>query len=241
MTTRAEMTMLSYGITDDLAMSLNISELHKRMEMYSKPMMGPVSTIVTKNNGVSDLDLTLRYNLWRNNYYSKFFSLLGGATLPTADFDTEYINSSGLQLGTGDFTGTAGIMYTQRLADIWFHSMLSYTHMLENSDEYKFGDETRYGVALHYTPNFDLMLGLELNGVDYKKNELNGVDVANSGGFRSYGTGVLNWRFLAVWGGNFNLRLASGLPIYEDMDGVQMGGGYFVNGTLNFQRRFIGL
>lgn len=237
MTTQGEMAMLTYGVTDDLAMALKLSTLQKRMEMYKKKGT-VISTTVEKNSGISDLDLTLRYNLWRNNYYSKFFSLLGGVTLPTGDFDTTYLTKSGLQLGTGDFTGTAGIMYSQRFADFWFHSMLSYTHKLENSDNYKFGDETRFGAALHYTPNFDLMFGLEINGTEYEENEFNGLYEPDSGGFRSYGTGVINWRFLTVWGGNLNLRLAAGLPIYEDMDGIQLGGGYFTNATLSFKRRF---
>jgi len=227
--------MLSYGITDNLAMNLKISQLHKRMEMYT----GKGRTVsVSRNSGPSDLDLTLRYNLWRNAYYSKFFTVLGGVTFPTGEFETAYIARSGLQTGTGDFTGTAGLVYSQRMADFWFHSMLTYTHKLENSDAYRFGDETRFGVALHYTPNYDFMVGVELNGTDYARNEFKDLDVADSGGFRSYATGVLSWRFLTVLGGNFNLRLASGLPVYEDMNGLQMGGGYFYSGVLSFKRRF---
>jgi hypothetical protein len=57
---------------------------------------------------------------------------------------------------------------------------------------------------------------------------------------------VISWRFLTALGGNFNLRFAGGVPIYEDMDHfttmgmekVQLGGGYFVNATISFKRRF---
>jgi len=234
MRARSEMAMVSYGITDNLAMNLKIGQIHKRMEMYTKKGAG---VSVSENSGFSDLDLTMRYNLWRNSYYSKFFTILGGITVPTGEFETAYIARSGLQTGTGDFTGTAGVVYSQRAADFWFHTMLTYTHKLENNDNYRFGDETRIGAALHYTPNYNLMVGIELNGTNYAGNEYNGIDVGDSGGFRSYATGVINWRFLTIFGGNLNLRLASGLPIYENMDGLQMGGGYYYNGVLSFKRR----
>ncbi len=242
MESSAEMLMASFGLTDDLALAVKVGNVHKTMEMYG--MMNVVSE--TKNNGISDIDISLRYGLWKNNMYSKFFSLLGGVTLPTGDFEAEYIDMSGLQIGTGDFTGTAGALFSQRINNFWFHYQLSYTYKLENSDDYKFGDVVKFGTAAHYTPNYDLMLGLELDGTEYAKNEKNGTKVENSGGFRSYVTAVGNYRFLTALGGNFNLKLSGSLPIYEDMnhytsmgvEKVQLGGGYIASGMLSFKRRF---
>jgi len=245
MVTSGEMYMFSYGIRDNLAMGVSIKDLHKKMEMYT---MSGSNVTTTRNNGFGDLDINLRYNLWKDVYYSKFFSIALSTTLPTGNFEIEYKDQPGLQIGNGSFTGTAGLLYSQRLNDFWFHTMLTYTHKLENDDNYRFGDETNFGAALHYTPDYNLMFGLEINGTDYAKNEYNDVKIDNTGGFRSFATGVGNWRFLTALGGNFNLRLAVSVPIYEDMnhytttgmmamEKTQMGGSYGGSALLSFKRR----
>ncbi len=243
MKTRAEMYMLSYGINNKLALGVSIKDLHKKMDMY---LASGSKVSTTRNNGLSDLNINLRYNIWKDVYYSKFFTVLLGTTLPTGNFKIEYESSPGLQTGSGSLSGTAGLLYSQRLNDFWFHTMLTYTHKLENSDNYKFGDETNFGAALHYTPDYNLMIGLEINGTDYAKNEYNGQKLDNTGGFRSYATGVGSWRFLTALGGNFNLRLSISLPLYEDMnhytamglEKAQLGGGYTGSALLSFKRRF---
>lgn len=243
MESSGEMFMLQYAFSDALALNLGISYLEKKMEMFASSG-NRVDTF--KNSGVGDIDLSARYNLWKNTYYSKFFSLLAGATIPTADFDTEFIDKSGMQLGTGNFSGTAGLLFSNRIKEFWFHYMVGYTANLENSDDYKFGDVTRFGAAVHYTPNYDLMLGIEVDGAEYGKNEYQETKKDNTGGFRSYLSGVVSWRFLTALGGNFNLKVSGGIPLYEDMnhyktgasENAQLGGGYIFNTMLTFKRRF---
>ncbi len=244
MTTDATMFMASYGLTDTMTLDVQASYLEKRMEMYT---MGGRNTVTTENNGLSDIFASYRYNVFKSVYYNHFVTLLAETSLPTGDFDREYLAQPGLQTGTGDFTFGGGLLYTYRYDDFWFHTMLGYTHKLENSDDFKFGDETRFGVALHYTPTYDFMFGVETDAVHYDRNEINGTDVGNSGGTRSMLTGVASWRFLTALGGNFNLRLTAGVPIYEDLnhttvmggrEAVQMGGGWFGSISLNFSRRF---
>lgn len=237
MSSRGEMLMMNYGLADDLTLSAAVSYLEKEMQMYT------MSGVQTKNNsGISDMNLTLRYNLWRDTYFSKFFTVMAETTLPTGEFTTEWTNMPGLQLGTGDFSFTGGLLYTQRYRNIWLHGLASYTRKLENGDNYKFGDESRAGLALHYTPNYDLMFGLELDGLHQAENENNGVSVVNTGGERSNLSGVVDWRFLTALGGNFSLRMTAGLPVYEDLNyqgnTVALGGGYFVNCSISFKRRF---
>lgn len=243
MTSSATMLMANYGITDNLALGVNLAYLDKEMEMYQ---MGGKKIISKDNRGISDTNVSLRYNFFKSVYYNHFATVLAESTIPTGDFDTEYLKQPGLQTGTGDFTFTGGLLYTYRYKKAWLHTMASYKHKLENSDNFKFGDEGRLGLALHYTPNYDLMFGLETDAIHYDNNELNGVDVGNSGGWRSKIAGVASWRFLTAMGGNFNLRMMVGLPLYEDlnytsmmgMESVQLGGGWFGSLSLSFKRRY---
>ncbi len=243
METTGAMLMLNYGITDYLALGIKTSYLDKEMEMYT---MGGKQTKTTDNSGLGDIQFSFRYNFYKNTGYSHFATALAEFSVPTGDFDDDYISQPGLQLGTGDLTFGGGLLYTYRYEDFWLHSMARYTHKLENSDKFKFGDESRFGIALHYTPNYDLMFGIETDVVHYDENENMGVEVGNSGGWRSYITGVASWRFLTALGGNFNLRLMGGLPIYEDLndtikmgqEAVQMGGGWFCSLAISFNRRY---
>ena len=243
MTSDAEMLMISYSITDDLSIGISDSYYDKEMETYRA---GGTVTETTKNSGFGDVDMTFRYNLWKNAYYSKFFSLLIGTTLPTGDFKKELISMPGMQIGNGAFTFTGGLLFSHRYKNLWFHYMASYTSMLENRDDYKFGDTTRFGAAMHYTPNYDLMAGLEIDGAYATKDKYLGVDADNTGGFRSTLSAVTEWKFLTAFGGTFSMRASGGIPIYEDLNHYSMGqkemtklgGGYFATGMINFSKRF---
>jgi nitrous oxide reductase accessory protein NosL len=243
MTSDAEMLMINYSIRDNISLGIGEAYFRKQMETYT--MMGN-DTETTRNRGFGDVDLTLRYGLWRNAYYSKFFSFLLGTTLPTGNFKEEFVNMSGLQTGIGAFTFTGGMLFSHRYRNFWFHYMASYTVALENGDDYKFGNTTRFGAAVHYTPNYDLMAGLEIDASDSAKNEYQGIKVDNTGGFRSNITAIAQWRFLTALGGNFSVRAWGGIPIYENlnhfkmgmMEKAKLGGGYYAAGTINFSKRF---
>ncbi len=242
MASRGEMLMLNYGLTDHMTLSLNGAYLEKEMEML---WMGGAVTRKRRQSGLADTEVTLRYNLWKDSYYRNFFSLLGGVTVPTGDFDRAFLSMPGLQLGTDAFGFTGGLLYSHRQGHLWFHVLTSYTAKLENDDDYRFGDAARIGAALHYTPSYNWMVGLEVDAVDQGKNELNGSKIGNTGGFRSALTAIAEWRLLTAMGGNFNLRLSGGIPLYEDlnhdrmgnMERVQLGGGHFASVMVNFKRR----
>lgn len=229
------MLMGNYGITDRLSVTAKISDLDKIMT--SAMRMGGTEK-VTKHKGITDLDLKLGYNLWRDDYYSKFISVMGNMTLPTGDFDTAFRMMPGLQLGTGSVNLGAGLLGSLRFGDFWLHGELSHLVNRENGDDYDFGDVTKLGAALHYTPNYDLMLGVELDATETGKNENFGVTVQNSGGRSILLTGVASWRFLSALGGNFSLNGSYGLPLYEDVNLYGVGTDYVATAMLNFKHRF---
>lgn len=229
------MLMANYGITDQLSVTAKISDLDKIM---TSTMRTSSVERVTKHKGVTDLELKAIYNLWRDDYYSKFVSLMGNVTLPTGDFDTTYRTMPGLQLGTGSVNLGGGLLGSVRFGDFWLHGEVSYLANQENGDDYEFGDVTKLGAALHYTPNYDLMLGLELDATETGKNENFGVKVQNSGGRAIMLTGVASWRFLSAFGGNFSLNGSYGLPLYEDVNLYGLGTDYAATAMLNFKHRF---
>jgi len=229
------MLMANYGITDRLAVTAKIADLDKTMT--SQMRMGGVER-ETEHDGITDLELKLGYNLWRDDYYSKFITLMGNLNLPTGDFDTTLIKMPGLQLGTGSINAGAGVLGSLRFGDFWVHGELSHLVMPENGDDYDFGDTSKIGAAVHYTPNYDLMLGLELDATDTDQNEYLGVEVPNSGGRAVNLTAVASWRFLSALGGNFSLNGSYGLPLYEDVNLYGLGADYAATVMLNFKQRF---
>lgn len=233
------MVMANYGITDRLAVSAKIADLDKTMTSIK---LSDNTEKVTENSGITDLDLKLRYNLWRDNYYSKFVTLMANTTLPTGDFDTDFandkVNMPGLQMGTGSINLGAGVLGSIRCGDFWVHGELSHLVNRENGDDYDFGDVTKLGAALHYTPTYDLMLGLELDATDTGKNEFKGKTMENSGGRAVSLTAVASWRFLSALGGNFTLNGSYGVPLYQDVNWYGLESDHAATAMLNFSHRF---
>ncbi|MDD5757910.1 MAG: nitrous oxide reductase accessory protein NosL [Desulfobulbaceae bacterium] len=233
------MVMANYGITDKVSLTAKLADLDKTM---TSEMRMDSTERVTENSGITDLDLKLRYNLWRDDYYSKFVTLMANVTLPTGDFDTDFANSTrnmpGLQMGTGSINFGGGILGSMRFGDFWLHGELSHLVNRENGDDYDFGDVTKIGAALHYTPNYDVMLGLELDATDTDKNEFKGVTMDNSGGRAVTLTAVASWRFLSALGGNFNLNGSYGAPLYQDVNWYGLETDYAATVMLNFTHRF---
>ena len=240
MTSKGPMFMFSYGITDKLSTMIKASYLDKEMVMQMF-MMGKTSTTTTRSSGLTDIDVNLRYNIWRDTYYSKFFSLMGGVTIPTGEFDESPSRRKmpGLQLGIGTFGYYGGLLASARYGDFWFHTEVSYTVNPENSDDYNFGDVAKIGLAAHYTPNPDFMIGLETDytDTDKDKDKYQGGVIDHTGGKKAMAAVISNWRFLTAWGGNFNLKVSAGVPYYQDVNAYGLGTNYFANAMISFKRR----
>ena len=236
------MLMANYGITDQLSLAAKIANLDKTMTSDVRLPNGIHTDRERENNGVSDLDLKLRYNVWRDNYYSKFVTVMANVTLPTGNFDTDFANATtnmpGLQMGTDSINLGGGLLSSFRFGDFWLHGELSFLVNQENSDNYDFGDVAKLGAALHYTPNYDVMLGLEIDATDTGKNEFNGVTMENSGGQAVTLTAVGSWRFLSALGGNFTMSGSYGRPLYQDVNWYGLETDYAATAMLNFTYRF---
>jgi nitrous oxide reductase accessory protein NosL len=254
----------NYSPTDDIALFTNVPFFEKMQKtLVRTPSTGGIDSAVARENGIGDINLEGRYNFWHNTFYSQFVSLLVRTTLPTGEFDGKrtYDTVSGrylvtmspsLQLGQETATVGGGLLYSQRWKNFWFHGSAIYDFNAKNHDDYKFGDLFTLGAALHYTPNYDLMLGLEMDVGYAWKNEDGGYQIGNTGGTRSNLAFVFDWRFFNAFGGNFKLRGAIGFPVYENLNykeminptsrqpfnQVQLGGGFFTNLAITWTTRF---
>ena len=244
---------MNYSPTDDIALFLNVPWVERRTHtLVRSPLSGNVNDNIGNENGIGDITLEGRYNFWRSTRWDKFGSILLGTILPTGQFNGQRALTLGknlvstgpaLQLGKDTATFTGGLLYSQRWKDIWFHASALYTVNPENDDDFAFGDGITGGLALHYTPNYDLMFGIEMDSSYSWKNEDQGFKIGNSGGTVTNLAFVSDWRFMNALGGNFKLRGSVGLPIYEDLNyvnarnpisgkpfqQVQLGDGFFAN------------
>lgn len=244
--------IVNYSPTDDIALFLNVPWVERRTHTLARsPLNGNIIDNIGNENGIGDISLEGRYNVWRSTRWDKFATVLLGTSLPTGQFSSKRAVTQGrnliatgpaLQLGKDTATFTGGLLYSQRWKDIWLHASALYTVNPENDDQFAFGDVVTGGLALHYTPNYDLMFGIEMDANYAWKNEDQGFKIGNSGGTVTNLAFVSDWRFMNAFGGNFKLRGSVGLPIYEDLNyvnsvnplgkpfqQVQLGDGFFAN------------
>ena len=141
------------------------------------------------------------------------------------------------------------MLYSQRWKDFWLHATAIYDVNPENSDNFAYGDVVTGGLAFHYTPNYNWMVGIEMDASYTQKNQDRGIKVGNSGGTVTNLAFVSDYRFLNAFGGNFKLRTSIGLPIYQDLNyqnatnprgqyqQVQLGDGFFANVAIGWNFR----
>lgn len=254
----------NYSPMDDLALFMNVPWFEKRQTtLVRNSATGRVGDVLATESGIGDIELEGRYNFWRSTFYDQFVTLLVRTTLPTGEFDGYrafdpvtgrylVVTAPALQLGQETASLGGGLLYSQRWKNIWFHGSAVYNFNAENHDDYKYGDTITVGAALHYTPNYDLMLGLEMDASYAWKNKDMGYKIGNTGGTRSNLAFVFDWRFLNALGGNFKLRGSTGFPVYENLNDkeminptsrqpftqVQLGGGFFANLAITWTTRF---
>lgn len=275
-----EALAVNYALTDRITVFLTLpyrqrhaNVLRRNLATNTIDTVGPTAAQgvpddqgISSANGLGDLDLRFRVNLWRSTYFDKWLTALLGTSLPTGESDSAFLGSppnaapnptasqyaAPLFLGQGTATFTGGLLYSQRLGDFWVHSQALYRVNPPNDDGVALGDSFNGALALHYNPNFKWLTGIEFDATHTDRSARNGAIYANSGGDRLNLTFVGDYRLFNGLGGNFTLRGAVGVPIYEDLNvgrpvtnafgtsvPVQLGGGYFVNLAIQYNTRLL--
>lgn len=214
---------MGYGVTDNLTIGLrmpyenidNIREAHSD-EPGEIHLHGDAK-------GIGDITLMGQYRFLKTE--TKFESALFlGIKIPTGKtndrdihgetFETEFLP------GTGAWSPLIGIAATKRYDTVSLDANLQYTFSTRGTQFTDLGDIFNYNAAVSYravsgTVSWDLIL--EANGEWKEKQKIRGEKDPNSGGnvlFVAPGTRV-------VFGKKFSSYLSVGLPVIQDMNGIQ--------------------
>ncbi|HHD56312.1 MAG TPA: hypothetical protein ENK89_01365 [Desulfobulbaceae bacterium] len=231
-TAKSTFFKMVYGLTDNMTLAAVIPHVHKKLTVRKKK--GGTSS--RSNSGQGDVSMSLRWRLYHDVYFDKHFGLYFGASIPTGDYDKSL--PTALQLGKGSAAMTGGLLWSQHIGEFWFHSSLLGTHNFENDDDFQYGDTVKAGLALHYTPNPDNIIGVELDGSVAGHSRSMERDVHDSGGIGAYVSLVTQNRIVDFLGGSLSLRGMFGIPLYENVNGIQLGEAYHWMVATIWKRRF---
>lgn len=214
---------VGYGVTDNLTVSLRIpyEKIANIREAHSDEP-GEIH-LHGDAKGIGDLTLMGQYRFLKtsDNFESALFLGLKTPSGKTNDrdihdetFETEF------QPGTGSWNPILGIAATKRYGNVSWDGNLHYTFTTRGTQLTNLGDIFNYNAAVSYrtasgTTAWDLIL--EINGEWKEKQRIRGEKDPNSGG---------NVIFLApgmrvVFGKKFSAYFSVGIPLSQDMNGIQ--------------------
>ena len=254
-----------YSFTDDFFAGLMFMWMKKDMDMRFNSMMKMMTGkdgFTMKSHGMGDTMLMTKYRLFTNDPLipTKQVSLFLGLNLPTGSINEK--NSEhplparkgeqlpyGMQLGSGTFDPTIGILYQGSASPLWWGVNLAYTpRFYKNTRDYNLGDEFHYDLYGMYQLKYNLVAQLQLNGrwqnhIEGEMDEaVSGAsgratqgdptspyatplwDPDNYGGHQISVTAGIQWQPFPL----HILDLQVGIPIYRDLNGPQLEEDYRV-------------
>lgn len=235
-----EMSMIMFGVmyapSDKLTIMIMQNFLKNDMNLRSMAGMN----FTTKSSGVGDLKVSALYGIV--NRENSSFHLNGAISIPVGDIenrdDTPMMENMKLpypmQLGSGTTDFTIGGTYKGASSNLsWGFQQLNTFRFGDNSQGYQFGNQlegnawTSYKLASWISLSIRLQ-GIKLSEIDGVDSELNPMMVplanTNNSGYsriRSYlGTNISfgEREFFR----DFKIGLEYGLPLLQEVDGVQM-------------------
>lgn len=263
--TRMDMRMfnitLGYSFTDDLFGGVMFMHKENRMDMKFNAMMaGPMMTgqsgFTMESTGIADTMLMGKYRLYTDDPLipTRQVSLFFGLNLPTGSIDkknsdhpltmrkSELLPYS-MQLGSGTFDPTLGVLYQGSKSPYWWGINATYTARLYDNDrDYRLGDEINFDLYAMYQFRYDLLGQIQINGKywDRIKGEMHESktgesgravkndpsspymtpqwDPDNYGGTKLMTTLGLQWQPAPLHIVDFNI----GIPVYQHLNGPQL-------------------
>jgi hypothetical protein len=267
--TEMDMTMLSatigYSFTDDFFAGAMLMWKDNDMDMKFNSAMQAMTGrdgFTMKSEGIADTMLMAKYRLYTDDPLipKSQTSLLFGLSVPTGSINQKNNRHPlairqdeqvpyGMQLGSGTFDPTLGLLYQGSSSPLWWGADATYTARLyDNKRDYRLGDEFRLDLYGMYQLSYNFLVQLQLNGhwqdniggeMDEAKSGESGRvmpgnpaspyatplwDPDNYGGTQLFTTVGLQWQPAPLHIVDLNV----GLPLYRNLNGPQLETDYRV-------------
>jgi len=261
--TSMDMRMLNftmgYSFSDRLFGGVMWMHQDNSMEMEFSSMMAGMTgqhNFTMDSSGIADMMLMGKYRLFADDPLipSKQASLFFGLSLPAGSIDETNSNHPlamrqkellpyGMQLGSGTYDPTIGILYQRSASPYWWGVNAMYTARIhDNERDYRLGDGARVDLYGMYQFRSNLLAQLQLN-VEHKgriggqmDEVLSGAsghatqgmagsplttplyDANNYGGQKVLATVGLQWQPAPLNIIDINV----GIPVHQDLNGLQL-------------------
>ena len=250
---------LGYSASDDWFVGAMLMWKRNRMDMRFNAMMAAATGVpgfTMRSEGLGDVMLMVKRRLFADDPLipTRQASLLLGLSLPTGSIDERNADHPvaarrgellpyGMQLGSGTFDPTVGVLFQGSRSPWWWGANLSYTARLHDNDrDWRLGDEARADLYLMRQLRYDLVAELQVNArwQGRIRGEMDEVAAGTSGratigdpaspyvspaydpdhygGRTVYATLGLQWQPVPLQ----IVNLQVGLPLYRDLNGPQL-------------------
>ncbi len=261
--TAMDMQMLNvttgYSFSDDLFGAVMLMYKDHSMDMkFSSMMEGTTAEngFTMASSGIADTMLMGKYRLFFDDPLipTRQVSLMFGLSLPTGSIDEKNSNHPlamrqtellpyGMQLGSGTFDPTLGVVYSASNSPYWWGVNAMYTARLHDNDrDYRLGNEFRFDLYGMYQFRYDLVAQIQLNGrywekirgeMDESTTGLSGHATKNDpaspfmtplwftenyGGRKLLATVGLQWQPAPL----HIIEIDVGVPVYQHLNGPQL-------------------
>jgi hypothetical protein len=162
---------VTYGIIDDLAISLSIPYSYNEQEGDTAPFEAPVQVLHDDFIGIGDVSGGLRYNAWHEDGAIPGISLNLNAKSVTGD-DIK-------RLGTGFWNVGGGVSLTKTFDPVVFFGSVGYTATLQNGTIDP-GDQISYQFGGGFSLNDRVSVSTAFSGTTTLRTEVNGREIPGS-------------------------------------------------------------
>ena len=235
--THSLLVNFGYSITNNLSVEALVPWVNQRRRILT-------NNTLSKSSGIGDAILLTRYKLLDNNNWT--FSLGGGIKLPTGATDKKndlgIVLNADLQPGSNALDGVFLTSISKQFnfrKSLTFSSRLTYrktgvNNKYQKVNNYKFGNETQFFVSVadqFFLFNQVLNSSLTLKYRQVLKDKINDKGISNTGGEWVFISPSLSLDLIE------NVRLSSSLelPVYSNVEGIQLTPTYRFNVGLSMQ------
>lgn len=215
----------SYGITNKLTAQVSTGYFLTKTENFNIPLVGQQQFL---GQGLADVELYLKYNVFHSKKDVLNITLSGGAKLPTGPYALRVDNvilSRDVQPGTGAYSGV-----------FIFYALLKpfknkkYSIMFNSRNDYNGANPQgfQYGVANTNTISSSLKVYKDLSMVIMLRNEnkdcdrINGARMFSSCSYRVFASPGI----LLNTSHDLSFALYGDVPVYQYYAGTQLAGKY---------------